>query len=251
MQHRSTMPSDGQGRARRTPAIWPGRARATLRWSISDPVKSGMVKPAPGSRGRDTHRLHAVSICIDAITYQRSKPAIGREAQRVTRRSQGRAQAVGGVIEALAGWQVLVAQFNDLVARTTRGVADRDAVPLRPGAVRAGHAGRDRQAGEPHQRRDDAHAGPPVRGGLHHPHARIRDDRRKMVIAPAGDGIERVAALYAPLNGELASLLTGFRRRHPRGAWPRSHAMPRTSPRDGSRRCDAVRLPQAVPAVRP
>ena len=121
----------------------------------------------------------------------------------------GRNQAIGGVIEALAGWQVLVAQFNDLVARTL-GVSPTETqclyVLARFGPATPSDISKrvNLSSGATTRMLDRLFAAGYV--------TRTPDptDRRKVVIAPAGDGIERVAALYAPLNDELASLLEGF-----------------------------------------
>ncbi len=127
----------------------------------------------------------------------------------MTERIPDRAQAIGGVIEALAGWQVLVAQFNDLVARKL-GVSPTETqclyVLARFGPATPGEIAKrvNLTSGATTRMLDRlSAAGYIVRNPDPH-------DRRKVVIAPAGDGIERVAALYAPLNNELSSLLTGF-----------------------------------------
>lgn len=120
-----------------------------------------------------------------------------------------RAPAVRGVIEALAGWQVLVAQFNDLVARKL-GVTPTETqclyVLTRYGPSTAGDIAvrvnlstgattrmldRLQRAGYINRRPDPS-------------------DRRRVVIETAGDGVDQVAALYTPLNTDLAELLTGF-----------------------------------------
>lgn len=120
-----------------------------------------------------------------------------------------RAPAVQGVIEALAGWQVLVAQFNDLVARKL-GVTPTETqclyVLTRYGPSTAGEIAvrvnlstgattrmldRLQRAGYINRRPD------PV-------------DRRRVVIETAGDGVDQVAALYTPLNADLAELLAAF-----------------------------------------
>lgn len=113
------------------------------------------------------------------------------------------------VIEALAGWQVLVAQFNDLVARKL-GVTPTETQclyvlarfgPSTPSEIAkrvnlsSGATTRmlDRLLAAGYITRDPD----PV-------------DRRRVVIAPAGDGIERIGELYAPLNKDLAALLDEF-----------------------------------------
>ncbi len=124
-------------------------------------------------------------------------------------RSHGRAQAVGNVIEALAGWQVLVAQFNDLVARKL-GVSPTETqclyVLARFGPATPGDIAKrvNLTSGATTRMLDRLFAAGFI--------TRAPDplDRRKVIIEPAGDGIERVAAMYKPLNDELASLLTGF-----------------------------------------
>lgn len=123
--------------------------------------------------------------------------------------SEVQAQAVGGVIEALAGWQVLVAQFNDLVARRL-GVSPTETqclyVLARFGPATAGEIAKrvNLTSGATTRMLDRLFAAGYV--------TRTPDptDRRKVIIAPAGDGIERVAALYKPLNDELALLLADF-----------------------------------------
>ena len=124
-------------------------------------------------------------------------------------RPEGRAQAIGTVIEALAGWQVLVAQFNDLVARRL-GVSPTETqclyVLARFGPATPGEIAKrvSLTSGATTRMLDRLFAAGYI--------TRTPDprDRRKIVIAPAGDGIERVAEMYQPLNGELASLLQGF-----------------------------------------
>lgn len=123
--------------------------------------------------------------------------------------STDRQRATGELIEALAGWQVLVAQFNDLVARRI-GVTPTETqcmyvlerfgpsspseiarrVNLSTGATtrmldRLQDAGYITRTADPH-------------------------DRRKVVIEPAGDGVARIAALYGPLNEDLVGLLADF-----------------------------------------
>ena len=123
--------------------------------------------------------------------------------------SEDQAQAVGGVIEALAGWQVLVAQFNDLVARRL-GVSPTETqclyVLARFGPATAGEIAKrvNLTSGATTRMLDRLFAAGYV--------TRTPDptDRRKVIIAPAGDGIERVAAMYKPLNDELALLLADF-----------------------------------------
>lgn len=124
-------------------------------------------------------------------------------------RSHVRAQAVGSVIEALAGWQVLVAQFNDLVARKL-GVSPTETqclyVLARFGPATPGDIAKrvNLTSGATTRMLDRLSAAGYI--------TRTPDalDRRKVVIEPAGDGIERVAAMYKPLNDELADLLSGF-----------------------------------------
>jgi DNA-binding MarR family transcriptional regulator len=133
---------------------------------------------------------------------------MGRE-QQVSETAKDHAQAVGGVIEALAGWQVLVAQFNDLVARRL-GVSPAETqclyVLARFGAATPGDIAKrvNLTSGATTRMLDRLFAAGYI--------SRTPDptDRRKVIIAPAGDGIERVAAMYQPLNDELAALLTDF-----------------------------------------
>ena len=119
------------------------------------------------------------------------------------------AQLVGGAIEALAGWQVLVAQFNDTLARRL-GVSPTETrclyVLARFGPATAGEIAKrvNLTSGATTRMLDRLFAAGYV---TRNPHPL---DRRKVIIAPAGDGIERVAALYEPLNTELASLLADF-----------------------------------------
>lgn len=127
----------------------------------------------------------------------------------MSNRSPGRAQAVGSVIEALAGWQVLVAQFNDLVARKL-GVSPTETqclyVLTRFGPATPGEIAKrvNLTSGATTRMLDRLSAAGYI--------TRTPDaaDRRKVVIVAAGDGIERVAALYRPLNDELSSLLGDF-----------------------------------------
>lgn len=120
-----------------------------------------------------------------------------------------RSQAVDGVIGALAGWQVLVAQFNDLVARKL-GVSPTETqclyVLARFGPATAGDIAKrvNLTSGATTRMLDRLFAAGYIN--------RVPDptDRRKVIIEPAGDGIERVAAMYRPLNDELASLLGEF-----------------------------------------
>lgn len=113
------------------------------------------------------------------------------------------------VIEALAGWQVLVAQFNDLVARKL-GVTPTETQCLYV-LSRFGPSTPSELA-----RRVNLSSGATTRmldrllaaGYI----TRTPDpaDRRRVVIEAAGDGIERISALYEPLNDDLASLLVAF-----------------------------------------
>jgi DNA-binding MarR family transcriptional regulator len=127
--------------------------------------------------------------------------------------TQEHARAVGGVIEALASWQALVAQFNDLVARRL-GVSPTETkclyVLARFGPATAGEVATrvNLTTGATTRMLDRLFAAGYI--------TRTSDptDRRKVIIAPAGDGIEQVAALYKPLNDELASLLADFDEPH-------------------------------------
>lgn len=116
---------------------------------------------------------------------------------------------IRSVIEALAGWQVLVAQFNDLVARRL-GVSTTETQclyvlsrfgPLTPGEI---------------SRRINLSTGATTRmlDRLSRAGYIVRNpepsDRRRILIAPAGDGIARIGALYEPLNADLAELLAGW-----------------------------------------
>lgn len=113
------------------------------------------------------------------------------------------------VIEALAGWQVLVAQFNDLVARSL-GVTPTETQCLYV-LSRFGPSTPSEIA-----RRVNLSSGATTRmldrllaaGYI----TRTPDpsDRRRVVIEPAGDGIERIGRLYEPLNADLAALMADF-----------------------------------------
>jgi DNA-binding MarR family transcriptional regulator len=130
-------------------------------------------------------------------------------AHRMSEEAEGHAHVVGGVIEALTGWQALVAQFNDLVARRL-GVSPTEAqclyVLARFGPATAGEIAKrvNLTSGATTRMLDRLF----VAGYA----TRTPDplDRRKVIITPAGDGIERVAALHKPLNDELALLLADF-----------------------------------------
>jgi DNA-binding MarR family transcriptional regulator len=125
--------------------------------------------------------------------------------QRVT----DRAAAVRDALEALAGWQVLVAQYNDLVARSL-GVTPTETQCLyvlsRFGPSTPGELARriNLTTGATTRMLDRLLAAGYV--------TRTPDprDRRRVIIEPAGDGIARVAACYEPLNADLAGLLTDF-----------------------------------------
>lgn len=113
------------------------------------------------------------------------------------------------VIEALAGWQVLVAQFNDLVARNL-GVTPAETQCLYV-LSRFGPSTPSELA-----RRVNLTSGATTRmldrllaaGYI----TRTPDpgDRRRVVIEPAGDGIAQIAAMYQPLNDDLAALMADF-----------------------------------------
>ncbi|MEV3901436.1 MarR family transcriptional regulator [Mycobacterium sp. NPDC050551] len=124
-------------------------------------------------------------------------------------RSAGRTAAVRDAIEAMAGWQVLVAQFNDLVARRL-GVSPTETqclyVLARFGPATPGELARrvNLSSGATTRMLDRLLAAGYITRSPD-PH-----DRRRVVIAPAGDGIARVAAMYEPLNADLAGLLTDF-----------------------------------------
>ncbi|MGA5464173.1 MarR family transcriptional regulator [Mycobacterium sp. NPDC050041] len=124
-------------------------------------------------------------------------------------RSAGRSAAVRDAIEAMAGWQVLVAQFNDLVARRL-GVSPTETqclyVLARFGPATPGELARrvNLSSGATTRMLDRLLAAGYITRSPD-PH-----DRRRVVIEPAGDGIARVAAMYEPLNADLAGLLTDF-----------------------------------------
>lgn len=113
------------------------------------------------------------------------------------------------VIEALAGWQVLVAQFNDLVARSL-GVTPTETQCLyvlsRFGPSTPSEIARrvNLSSGATTRMLDRLLAAGYV--------TRTPDptDRRRVVIEPAGDGIERIGRLYEPLNADLAALMADF-----------------------------------------
>jgi DNA-binding MarR family transcriptional regulator len=109
----------------------------------------------------------------------------------------------------MAGWQVLVAQFNDLVARRL-GVSPTETqclyVLARFGPATPGELARrvNLSSGATTRMLDRLLAAGYI--------TRSPDpyDRRRVVIAPAGDGIARVSAMYEPLNADLAGLLADF-----------------------------------------
>ncbi|OFJ50303.1 MarR family transcriptional regulator [Mycolicibacterium grossiae] len=112
-------------------------------------------------------------------------------------------------IEALAGWQVLVAQFNDLVARSL-GVTPTEThclyVLSRFGPSSPSELARriNLTSGATSRMLDRLLAAGYI---TRNPDPR---DRRRVVITPAGDGIDRIGSLYEPLNAELAALLSEF-----------------------------------------
>lgn len=121
----------------------------------------------------------------------------------------GGRDATRDAIEALAGWQVLVAQFNDLVARSL-GVTPTETQCLyvlsRFGPSSPSELARriNLTSGATSRMLDRLLAAGYI---TRTPDTR---DRRRVVIAPAGDGIDRIGALYEPLNGDLAALLSEF-----------------------------------------
>lgn len=122
---------------------------------------------------------------------------------------KGRAAAVRDALEALAGWQVLVAQYNDLVARAI-GVSPTETQCLyvlsRFGPSTPGELAKriNLTTGATTRMLDRLLAAGYVTR-TPDPH-----DRRRVIIEAAGDGIDRVAALYAPLNADLAGLMSAF-----------------------------------------
>lgn len=127
----------------------------------------------------------------------------------MSQQSSARQRASGELIEALAGWQVLVAQFNDLVARKI-GVTPAETqcmyVLERFGPSTPGELARrvNLSTGATTRMLDRLqNAGYITRSPDSH-------DRRKVVIEPAGDGVARIAALYGPLNEDLVGLLDDF-----------------------------------------
>lgn len=124
-------------------------------------------------------------------------------------RPSERQRATSGLVEALAGWQVLVAQFNDLVARHL-GVTPTETqcmyVLERFGPSSPGELARrvNLSTGATTRMLDRLQdAGYITRSA-------DPDDRRKVVIKPAGDGVTRISALYDPLNQDLVELMTDF-----------------------------------------
>lgn len=121
----------------------------------------------------------------------------------------GGRDATRDAIEALAGWQVLVAQFNDLVARSL-GVTPTETQCLyvlsRFGPSSPSELARriNLTSGATSRMLDRLLAAGYI---TRTPDTR---DRRRVVIAPAGDGIDRIGSLYEPLNGDLAALLSEF-----------------------------------------
>ena len=119
---------------------------------------------------------------------------------------KGRATAVRDALEALAGWQVLVAQYNDLVARAI-GVSPTETQCLyvlsRFGPSTPGELARriNLTSGATTRMLDRLLAAGYVT------RTPDPDDRRRVIIEPAGDGIDRIAALYEPLNADLARLM--------------------------------------------
>lgn len=120
-----------------------------------------------------------------------------------------RSAAVRDALEAMAGWQVLVAQFNDLVARRL-GVSPTETQCLyvlsRFGPATPGELARrvNLTSGATTRMLDRLLAAGHITRSPD-PH-----DRRRVVVAPAGDGIARIAAMYEPLNADLAGLLDEF-----------------------------------------
>lgn len=120
-----------------------------------------------------------------------------------------RAPQVGAALGALAGWTVLVVQFNSLVA-ARMGVTDSDLQclfvlagggPSTAGAL----AGRVNLTTGSVSRMIDrlAAAGHVTR--TPDPH-----DRRRVIIAANPASLDRVEQLYAPLNDRLRADLDGF-----------------------------------------
>lgn len=147
------------------------------------------------------------------------------------------------VVRALAAWSIRLVQFNGLVA-DRMGVTASDLQCLyelaHHGPSTAGTLARrvNLTTGSASRMIDRLVAAGLVR--------RVPDpaDRRRIVVEPDPASLERVGALYGPLNDRLAADLEGSgRRRSPR--WRTSSSRPSAPPRMSSRACDGATSSQA------